>query len=112
MTELLCQRDSYLKRFAAVVTRVDSTGGRVELDRTAFFPGGGGQPCDSGTLAGISVPRLETDSRILWHVIASDMLPEVGDALEGEIDWWRRYLLMRTHSALHVLCGVHRSYEF
>ncbi len=88
------------------MTRVDSTGGRVELDRTAFFPGGGGQPCDSGKLAGIAVPRMETDSGILWHVLASDELPEVGDALEGEIDWWRRYLLMRTHSALHVLCGV------
>jgi misacylated tRNA(Ala) deacylase len=78
----------------------------VALDRTAFFPGGGGQPPDHGTLAGSPVSRIERDGERLWHCLQTESLPAVGAEVEGELDWRRRYSLMRTHSALHVLSGV------
>lgn len=109
MTEMLYHTDSYLKEFEAVVTDLDPETGTVALDRTAFFPGGGGQPNDTGRLefGGISAPVVKTSrngDRILHHV--EGQLPEVGTTVKGKIDWERRYQLMRTHSAMHVLCGV------
>lgn len=109
MTEMLYHTDSYLKEFEAVVTDVDPETGTVVLDRTAFFPGGGGQPNDTGRLefGGISAPVVKTSrsgDRILHHV--DGQLPEVGSRVTGNIDWEHRYRLMRTHSAMHVLCGV------
>ena len=115
-TELLYLRDAYLRTFTARVT--DARDGAVALDRTAFYPTGGGQPHDTGTLAGLPVVevrkgegdvvpvvdvRKEGDD--VWHTL-DGRLPAVGDEVEGEIDWERRHQLMRTHSALHVLCGV------
>lgn len=107
MTELLYVTDSYLKEFdAAVVEQVD-TG--VVLDRTAFYPGGGGQPCDTGTLIDANttwpvVSVKKVDGRLV-HFISGD-LPPVGTLVTGRLDWDRRYALMRTHTALHILCGV------
>ena len=107
MTELLFHSDSYLKRFDATVTEVVADG--VILDRTAFYAGGGGQPSDSGvlTLNGheYAVTGLKRLNGQLVHLI-SGRLPLAGSELTGHIDWDRRYLLMRTHSALHILCGV------
>jgi Ser-tRNA(Ala) deacylase AlaX len=83
------------------VTAVE--GDRVALDRTAFYPTGGGQPHDTGLLAGQAVTdvRKEGDR----HTVAGGSFA-VGDAVRGEVDWTRRHALMRTHTALHVLCGV------
>jgi misacylated tRNA(Ala) deacylase len=111
MTELLYQTDSYLNDFEALVTAVDLENRGLVLDRTAFYPGGGGQPADSGVLrAGdleLRVPRIKRIAGALVHIIeGDDPLPEVGDLVNGSLDWDRRYQLMRTHSALHVLCGV------
>ena len=107
MTELLYHTESYLKEFEASVINVVDTG--VVLDRTAFYTGGGGQPSDSGTLATEEreyrvngVKRLDGN---LVHQISGD-LPTLGSKVSGVIDWERRYLLMRTHTALHILCGV------
>ena len=107
MTELLYEMDSMVQRFAATV--VEQVEGGVVLDRTAFYPGGGGQPNDVGTLA---------DGRQIWmvtgvkkvsgrsvHLITGE-LPAVGTAVTGQLDWERRYQLMRTHTAMHILCGV------
>ncbi|MDO8362989.1 MAG: alanyl-tRNA editing protein [Actinomycetota bacterium] len=108
MTELLYLRDAYLARFTATVTAV--RGGAVALDRTAFYPTGGGQPHDTGTLAGLPVVDVRKEvgdaGEGVWHQLLGGPLPAVGDRVDGEIDWERRHRLMRTHSALHVLCGV------
>ena len=106
-TELLFLRDAYLRAFDARVTAVDEAGRRVALDRTAFYATGGGQPHDTGTLAGAPVVSVRKDGDDVWHALAGDTpLPTVGDEVHGEVDWARRHGLMRTHTALHVLCGV------
>lgn len=107
MTELLYHQDAYLKQFDAVVTGASEHG--VELDQTAFYPGGGGQPHDTGRLmAGgqtYPVSSVRTADRRIWHKLTEGELA-VGAEVHGEIDWQRRYKLMRTHTAMHVLCGV------
>ena len=103
--ELLYLRDAYVTRFKAAVTAVDGT--RVALDQTAFYPTGGGQPHDTGTLAGAAVVDVRKEGDEVWHTLAEGAaVPAVGDEVDGEIDWERRHQLMRTHTALHVLCGV------
>jgi misacylated tRNA(Ala) deacylase len=117
MTDLLYHQDSYLREFDAVVKGVDETNHGVILDRTAFFPGGGGQPADFGTLTvegqTLPVKRAKRIKGEIVHILEGDShLPEVGAAVTGEIDWEHRYKLMRTHSAMHILCGViWRDYE-
>lgn len=103
MTELLYLRDAYLREFEAVVTAVD--GDRVVLDRSAFYPTGGGQPHDTGTLGGVPVVDVRKEGDLVWHTLDGGV-PAVGRAVTGVVDWERRHDLMRTHSALHVLCGV------
>ena len=109
MTHLLYQTDSYLREFAAEVVAVDVTGSRVALSQSAFYPGGGGQPSDRGSLsfggATVRVSKAKREGGRVWHWVAGT-LPEEGQKLTGAIDWERRYALMRTHTALHVLCGV------
>ena len=102
-TELLYLSDAYLRSFDAEVVAADA--GRVALDRTAFYATGGGQPHDTGTLAGTTVADVRKEGSLVWHTVEGD-LPAVGAAVSGEIDWDRRHELMRTHTALHVLCGV------
>ena len=105
-TDLLFLRDAYLREFDAVVVEVDESG-RVALDRTAFYATGGGQPCDLGSLSGRGVVDVRKEGPVVWHALAEGASPlAVGDAVSGEVDWERRHRLMRTHTALHVLCGV------
>jgi misacylated tRNA(Ala) deacylase len=112
MTELLYATDSYLKTFEAVVVAVDEENRAVVLSRTAFYPGGGGQPWDEGVLSAADgrvwpVSRVKKTPQGVWHTLAGEAdLPQVGDSLRGELNWERRYALMRTHTALHILCGV------
>jgi misacylated tRNA(Ala) deacylase len=112
-SQLLFQTDAYLREFDAEVTAVDAESGEVVLDRTAFYAGGGGQPSDIGRLTRSSdrkswqVTSVHKDGRAVRHKLEpDDELPVVGDQVHGEIDWDVRYRLMRTHTALHVLCGV------
>ena len=108
MTELLYTTDSYLREFEAVVTG-HVEGGGVVLDRTAFYPGGGGQPGDVGTLATAGQTWTVTAVKKLdgqpVHFVDGEP-PAVGTAVTGRLDWTRRYQLMRTHTAMHILCGV------
>lgn len=112
MTQQLYLEDQTLQAFDATVTAVDADGGRVLLDRTAFYATGGGQPNDTGTLAAQASTWRVTDVRKsgveIWHTVESgdDGLPAVGTTVHGVIDWDRRHQLMRTHSAMHVLGGV------
>lgn len=105
MTELLYQTDSYLREFDAFITAVQPADNAVALDRTAFYPGGGGQPFDLGTLADQPVTRVRKLGDQVWHVLDGP-LPAEGGRVHGAIDWSRRLALMRTHTAMHVLCGV------
>jgi misacylated tRNA(Ala) deacylase len=109
MTELLYHTDSYLQTFDAVVTGVDAENNGVILDRTAFYPGGGGQPADQGELLGdgviYPVRRSKWIGGELVHLV-DGILPQVGQSVRGQIDWDLRYKLMRTHTAMHILCGV------
>jgi misacylated tRNA(Ala) deacylase len=111
MTELIYQLDSYMQSFDATVTGLDEENRGVALDRTAFYPGGGGQPADSGSLetGGVTYPvmRARKAGDQVFHFLGGDApLPAVGAQVRGQIDWERRYQLMRTHTAMHVLCGV------
>ncbi len=109
-TDMLYQRDSYCRSFTARVVDIDRDGGAVVLDRTAFYPGGGGQPGDSGSLhaddRSWAVTAARKEGPRIIHVLDGEDLPEPGGELRGELDWETRYRLMRTHTALHVLCGV------
>ncbi len=88
---------------AIAPTAVD--GQRVALDRTAFYPTGGGQPHDVGTLAGSEVKEVRKEGAEVWHTL-DGAVPAAGDVVQGSVDWERRHRLMRTHTAMHVLCGV------
>ncbi|MCP4423008.1 MAG: alanyl-tRNA editing protein [Chloroflexi bacterium] len=107
MSELLYLTDAYMKEFEAVVTA--QVEGGVVLGRTAFYPGGGGQPNDVGTLTTVEqtwvVNKAKKASGQVVHFIDGD-LPAVGTAVTGHLDWERRYQLMRAHTAMHILCGV------
>ena len=107
MTELLYTTDAYVSEFEATVTQ--HVEGGVVLDRTAFYPGGGGQPNDTGTLSAGEqtwvVTAVKKAGGAPVHFIDGE-LPPVGAAVVGRLDWTRRYQLMRTHTAMHILCGV------
>lgn len=106
-TELLYYADSYIKEFEATV--VDSQGAQVALDRSAFYPAGGGQPSDEGWLfwsdEQASVLKAKRQGDLVWHKLDTDP-PLTGTLVSGKLDWERRYKLMRIHTALHILCGV------
>ena len=113
MTEMLYYKDAYCQNFDATVTAVESQEGktRVALDRTAFYPGGGGQPNDEGelTFAGNTYPvvKVNKEGGQIWHTLAQEVPAlTVGSAVQGQLNWERRHALMRTHTAMHVLCGV------
>ena len=111
MTELLYQTNSYIKEFDAIIHSVLTTERAVVLDRSAFYPGGGGQPCDFGTLdvegTIYSVDKVKKQGEDVLHFLGGDApLPSIGSAARGILAWARRYELMRTHTALHILCGT------
>ena len=111
MTELLYQTDSYLQEFEAKVLAVLMDERALVLDRTAFYPGGGGQPWDFGSLTvdGVRYPvqKVKKQADDILHFLGGDApLPSTGAASYGTLDWARRHKLMRTHTAMHVLCGT------
>ncbi len=108
MTEKLYWKDQKMTEFEAEVLEVAN--GKVRLDRTAFYPRGGGQPADKGTLRSGSleyiVENVEKEGDNVLHEITGDLLPEEGAIVSGKIDWSRRYSHMRYHTAIHILDGV------
>lgn len=111
-TELLFRADAYLKTARAAVTRADERG--IELDRTIFYPSGGGQPGDTGVLvrdngeriAVVDTRKGEALDSVLHVPGPSTRRPIPGETFALEIDWQRRYALMRLHTALHVMSCV------
>jgi misacylated tRNA(Ala) deacylase len=111
MTELLYLTDSYIQSFDAAVIALDEEKRGIALDKTTFYPGGGGQPADRGTLTiGGTIYTIKRAKKIgpqVFHYFQDDQaLPGVGETMHGKIDWQHRYQLMRTHTAMHILCGV------
>ena len=112
MTELLFRDDGYLRSLAARVVAVDERG--IRLDRTVFYPTGGGQPGDTGRLrlaSGAEVPIVDTvkgdaPDEVIHVPAPGATLPETGVEVTAEIDWERRHRLMRMHTCLHLLCAV------
>ena len=117
MTKALYLTDAYQKTCTATVVSVEPDDNAVILDKTVFYPGGGGQLPDTGQLiaeeAGYTVIQAKRKGNQILHIIeAGDGLPEEGTTVTVEIDWDRRYKAMRTHTAMHILCGViWRDYE-
>jgi misacylated tRNA(Ala) deacylase len=109
VTERLYSTDAYAFDVDATVVDVDPDDRRVLLDRTVFYPGGGGQPPDTGELVigddRLAVVRAGDDRRGVWHWVEGG-LPPIGTRVHGELDVDRRLALMRTHTAMHALCGV------
>jgi len=111
MTDLLFQTDSYIQEFPARIKNVDPENRAIILDRTAFYPGGGGQPADSGWIrigdASVPIKRARKAGPDILHVMNEGFdLPEIGQDVVGNLDWATRYQLMRTHTAMHILSGV------
>jgi len=111
MTLRLYYIDSYLKEFEAKVAEHTTDPYGLILDQTAFYPGGGGQPADQGFLHlgknKLPLIGFKTVSGKIIHLLPENtQLPEIDSTITGEIDWPFRYQLMRTHTAMHVLCGV------
>lgn len=107
-TRNLCALDSYIRDCTATVVAVE--GNEVALGETPFYPGGGGQPHDTGKLVAgdhtWNVVAVRKDDQYIWHTLEGAALPSVGDRVLSEVDWPRRYLLMRTHTALHMLSAI------
>jgi misacylated tRNA(Ala) deacylase len=114
MTDVVPYRDAYTRSIEARVVAVDVSGTPlVVLDRTAFYPGGGGQPSDRGLLLRSADGRSwvvraarRSGGEVFHELDPEGDPPSVGDIVVADLDWARRYSLMRTHTALHALCGV------
>lgn len=104
-TDLLFLRDAYLRECDATVLEVRDNA--VVLDRTVFYYTGGGQPHDAGVINGqLVVDVRKVDGEVLHFLADSSTVPAVGSTVHCVVDWERRHKLMRTHTAMHVLCGV------
>ena len=107
MTKLICHENSYIKEFDGKVTSIRETG--IILDKTAFYPGGGGQPADKGSIifenSEYTINGIVKEGKNYIHKINSHNI-RINETVRGIIDWENRYNLMRTHTALHILCGV------
>lgn len=111
-TDTLYATDAYLREFESRVLAVDADRRAVALAATAFFPTGGGQPYDTGTLDSHGGPLAVTDvtkdrDGVVWHLLGDGAeLPSIGQVVRGALDWDRRYLIMRLHTAQHVMNGI------
>lgn len=109
MTEKIYSTEAYAREMVAAVVGIDREDSRILLDKTVFYPGGGGQPHDVGAIwigdDRLDVVRVTADRDGVWHWVDGG-LPSVGTELRGELDWERRYKMMRTHTAMHAMCGV------
>ena len=111
LTEELYLLDSYMKEFDAKIVKIENEGLHIYLDRSAFFPGGGGQPNDEGKLLVNNdeyiIDKVGRDkNREIYHQIDRPFNRSIDTEVKCQIDWNRRYVIMRYHTALHILCGL------
>ena len=111
MTQRLYHADSYLRKFSARIIKHDQENHGILLDQTAFYPGGGGQPSDKGFLitssAKLPIEKVKIVSGQIVHFLPQEnSLPDLNNTFDFELDWDYRYQLMRTHTAMHILCGT------
>lgn len=106
MTEKLYELDSYCRTFTATVTDCEPCGDgfAVTLSRTAFFPEGGGQAADTGTLNGVAVTDVQIRDGEIRHYTTAPLM--VGESVEGVLDWDTRFARMQHHTAEHIVCGI------
>lgn len=108
LTEKLYWNDPYLREFDATVTKVE--GNIIVLDKTAFYPAGGGQPNDTGTLIinekTYRIVEVKKDGEDIKHISAIPIDAKIGDSIHGAIDWDRRYAVMKYHTPLHLFYSV------
>ena len=113
MTVKLYDKDAYIKEFTATVLSCEETDGayQVVLDETAFFPEGGGQPADTGTLGEVNVKDVQEEKGIIVH-ITDGALP-VGEKVSGKLNWDIRYSRMQSHAGEHIVAGtVHTMFGY
>ena len=113
MTEKLFYKDSYRKTFTATVVSCESFGEsyKAVLDRTAFFPEGGGQYADPGMLNDVKVIDVQEKEGIIYHYIEKEL--EVGAEVTGTIDWEKRFSRMQQHTAEHIISGlIHQKFGY
>jgi len=106
--DLQYQTDSYKKFLKTKIADVDKDKNAIQFQSTIIYPGGGGQPADWGWIirdVRNNILKIEREGNAVWYVLDGD-LPDKGEEVELRIDWDRRYQLMRTHTAMHILCGV------
>lgn len=107
MKERLYYQDAYIQEFNAIVVNRgnDETGNYIEVSETAFYPTGGGQPCDTGTINGIPVTQVEEVDGQVRHYLATS-LPDSVSKVVGRIDWERRFDHMQQHNGQHILSAA------
>lgn len=109
LTKLIYQTDSYIKEFDCNIIEVNEEENAAVLNKTAFYPGGGGQPCDVGeiktNMSTYVVNKVKKKGDKIYHYI-DGQLPTINENCTGKIDWDNRYKLMKTHTAMHILSGV------
>ncbi|NHJ87481.1 MAG: alanyl-tRNA editing protein [Asgard group archaeon] len=111
MTDELYLTESYMRDFEAIITKIENDGLDVYLDKTAFYPGGGGQPNDTGVItndnSSYQVVKVGRDEkRDIYHRLEKPLEATIGSKITGSINWENRYIIMRYHTALHILCGL------
>lgn len=109
--EKLYYVDAYMHTFDAVVTYISEKG--IALDKTAFFPEGGGQPCDTGSLGGLPIYDVQEENGVIFHKTKEKIPFSVGDSVKGEIDMKKRFSNMQNHSGEHIVSGIiHNTYGY
>lgn len=103
MTELIYYQDQYKKELEAKVVKIE--GNMVLLDKTIFIPQSNTESGDLGKINGIKISGLKKDEKEVWHIIQKQITFQVGDTVKLELDWNKRFLAMKLHSALHLLAG-------
>ena len=105
-TEKLYYQDPFMQEFTATVLACEEAKNsfKVVLDRTAFYPEGGGQPADHGALGGAAVTDVHEKDGVIFHTC--DQAVEIGETVTGRIDWARRFDHMQQHSGEHIISGI------
>lgn len=111
MTNTIYQTDSYQQTLQTNITIIDPENHAIQCADTIFYPGGGGQPNDTGWITAegvkVEVVKVKKAGDVIWHYLDPlHSLPQAGTPIMAQLNWERRYKLMRTHSAMHILCGV------